>query len=183
MEKGIKESIELTNIDFGDCGVIKGELDAEGLNFGIVVSRFNMELTGQLLKSAVDCLKKYGDEPKRIEIVWVPGAYEVPLAIEQMAAFGDFDALIALGCVIQGETPHADLINTAVANALMDIGRQHEMAVINEVVGTYTQEQAEARCKYGEGSRGWYAGAAAIEMATVLGSIGEEVAGRKGDVF
>jgi len=183
MEKGINENIELPDIDFGECGVIKGKLDAAGLNFGIVVSRFNMDLTGQLLKSAVDCLKKYKAEPKRIEIVWVPGAYEVPLAIEQMAAFGDFDALIALGCVIQGETPHADLINTAVANALLDIGRQNEIAVINEVVGTYNLEQAEARCKCGEQSRGWYAGAAAIEMARALSLIGTEVAGRKGDVF
>lgn len=168
MEKGIDKNIVLPDVDIGKCDCTKGELDATEYNFGIVVSRFNGELTGQLLKSALDCLEKHGATPESIEIVWVPGAYEIPLAVDQLASFGNHNAVIALGCVIQGETPHADLINRSVAHALMEIGRNSVTPVINEVVGTYNVEQAEARCKYGEDSRGWYAAAAAIEMASVM---------------
>lgn len=145
-----------------------GDLDAARFEFGIVVSRFNEELTGQLLKSAVDCLCEHGMDSKDIAIVWVPGAYEVPQAIPNLLSVVQVDAVIALGCVIQGETPHADLINNSVARALMSIACDHGIPVINEVVGTYNLEQAKARCSYGKESRGWYAAAAAIEMAAAI---------------
>jgi 6,7-dimethyl-8-ribityllumazine synthase len=172
MQKNIKESITPQDIDLGAIGMVMGELDADGFRFGIVVSRFNDELTGQLLKSALDCLRKYGASDDKIEVLWVPGAYEVPQAGERLLQECGLDALIALGCVIQGETPHAELINNSVAGALMNIARDHALPVINEVVGAYTYEQAEIRCRYGEDSRGWYAAAAAIEMASLFNKIG-----------
>lgn len=168
MQKGIKTEIELPKIDLGRADVLHGEMDASGFRFAVVVSRFNIELTSQLLRSAKDCLCRHGADDGMLEVVWVPGAYEVPQAAERLLHHADFDALIALGCVIQGETPHAELINTAVSQALMDIARKHSLPVINEVVGAYTLEQAEQRCSYGEDSRGWYAASAAIEMASLF---------------
>lgn len=178
MQKNIKESMPPPEIDSGAVDMVMGELDAGGLRFGIVVSRFNDELTSQLLKSALDCLRKYGASAEKIKVLWVPGAYEVPQAGERLLKECGLDALIALGCVVQGETPHAELINNSVAGALMDIARDHALPVINEVVGAYTYEQAETRCRYGEGSRGWYAAAAAIEMASLFKKIGVETGGR-----
>lgn len=172
MKKGMKSKFELPAIESGGVAVEHGVKEASGLRFGIVVSRFNQDLTGQLLQSALDCLRGSGAAENMIEVLWVPGAYEVPQAAERLLLHDDFDALIGLGCVVQGETPHAELINAAVAEALMSIARAHVLPVINEVVGAYTIEQAEERCRYGEGSRGWYAAEAAIEMATLFKKIG-----------
>jgi 6,7-dimethyl-8-ribityllumazine synthase len=174
MKKGISSSIDLPGIDYGRAEVLHGELDAAGYRFGIVVSRFNLELTSQLLRAALDCLRRHGADEDLVAVFWVPGAYEVPQAIEGLLHHSDFDAIIALGCVIQGETPHAELINTAVADKLMEIGCRHSLPVINEVVGAYTSAQAEARCRYGEDSRGWYAAAAAVEMATLFRRIASQ---------
>lgn len=171
MRNGIKKKMDLPRVEAGRIAVEQGDLNASGLRFGIVVSRFNQELTGQLLQSALDCLRGNGAGEDMIEVLWVPGAYEVPQAAERLLLHADFDALIGLGCVIQGETPHAELINSAVADALMSIARSHVLPIINEVVGAYTHEQAEERCRYGEGSRGWYAAEAAIEMASLFKKI------------
>lgn len=142
-----------------------GDRSAAGLKFGLVVSRFNERLTRQLVESAVQALREHGAAEADIEVGWVPGAYEIPFALAQWAAKGGRDAFIALGCVIQGETPHAGLINTEVAHALAELARRHGVPVIDTVVSALTEAQAEARCRPGREGRGWYAAEAAIEMA------------------
>lgn len=175
-KKRIKAEVDLPDMDFGGVDMSRGRLDAEDFSFAIVVSRFNDEFTGQLLSSTLDCLRKYGACDDDIGVYWVPGAYEIPQAVERILVSGDYDAVIALGCVIQGETPHAELINTSVAQALMDIARDYDVPIINEVVGTYDIKQAVVRCSYGEDSRGWYAAAAAIEMASLYACLEEKCA-------
>ena len=159
--KGIPEKPE----PIGDIGArqILGEPDASGLRFGLVVSRFNAVLTDELCRSAYRCLVRLGARPDTIDVVRVPGAYEIPAAVEKMAASGRYDALIALGVVIEGETYHAQMIIDSTGRELLNIAVRHRLPVINEIVGARTWEQAEARCLGGEGSRGWYAAAAAVE--------------------
>jgi len=152
-------------------GLSKKELDAGGLRFGIVVSRFNEELTAQLEADARECLEKNGS--KDIATFQVPGAYEIPVVVNELAKSGKYDALIALGVVVEGETPHAQMIGDSTGIALLDIAREHGVPVMNEIVGTRNWEQAVARCTRSRTSRGWYAAEAAIETANILKSIKE----------
>ncbi len=148
-----------------------GVLDAKGLKIGIVVSRFNDFLTKQLLQGAVDCLVRHGADEKDIAVMWVPGAYEISLGVKKLAATGKFSALVALGAVVQGATPHAGLINTQVARTLTQISLQHDVPVIDGVVAAETLEQAIERSGTKGGNRGWSAAQAAIEMANLMKSV------------
>ena len=169
MKKGISNTLAASDHPaLDDVRQIVGGFDAGGRSFGIVVSRFNPELTDALLVATVTCLKEHGAAPDQITVVRVPGAFELPTVLERMAAEKKYDALIALGAVIQGETPHAGHINAEVNRALCEMARQYSVPVIDGVVMTHTLEQAEARCTTGEKSRGWYAARAAIEMAHVM---------------
>ena len=152
-------------------GIEKIYLDASDLRVAIVVSRFNDELTSQLSGDAFRCLEKYGADVPNIGIVHVPGAYEIPVVANALAQSGQYDAIIALGVVVEGETPHAQMIGDSTGIALLDISREHGIPVINEIVGTRNWEQAVARCTSSETSRGWYAAEAAIETAQVLKQI------------
>jgi len=145
--------------------VIEGNLNAAGLKFAIVVSRFNAPLTSVLCRTAIVRLRQRGVAAADIEVFQVPGAFEIPFVVEQVAARRPFDAILALGCVIQGETPHAGLINTTVAAALSEIARRHGVPVIDTVVPALNEAQAAARCTEGENGRGWYAADTAVEMA------------------
>ena len=151
-----------------NCKETSGQLNAKGLKFGIVVSRFNDLFTGQLLKGAVDCLLRHGGEEKNIEIVWVPGAYELPLALKKLAQAGKHNSLIALGAVIQGATSHAGLINAQVARALTQISLESGLPVVDGIVAAETIDQAIERCGSKAGNRGWNAAQTAIEMASLL---------------
>ena len=151
-----------------NCKETSGQLNAKGLKFGIVVSRFNDLFTGQLLKGAVDCLLRHGGDEKNIEIVWVPGAYELPLALKKLAQAGKHNALIALGAVIQGATSHAGLINAQVARALTQISLESGLPVVDGIVAAETIDQAIERCGSKAGNRGWSAAQTAIEMASLL---------------
>lgn len=146
---------------------IVGNFDAQGVRFSMVVSRFNQAYTGKLLGAAVTCLLEHGARPEDIHVVWVPGAYEVPSMVDWLARRGGASAILALGLVIEGETPHADLINGEVARALSVISMTYEVPVIHEVVAVRNESQAEARCTEDRKSRGWYAAMAAIEMVRV----------------
>ena len=146
-------------------------LDASALRVAIVVSRFNEELTSQLADDAFRCLEKNGAHVPNIGMFQVPGAYEIPVVVNALAKSGRYDALIALGVVVEGETPHAQMIGDSTGIALLDIAREHGIPVINEIVGTRSWEQAVARCTSSETSRGWYAAEAAIETANVLKTI------------
>ena len=146
-------------------------LDAGGLRFAVVVSRFNEELTEQLSADAVQCLEEHGAKAEDVEIFQVPGAYEIPVVINELAKRGKYNALIALGVVVEGETPHAQMIGDSTGIALLDIAREHGVPVINEIVGTRNWDQAVARCTRSRTSRGWYAAEAAIETANILKTI------------
>ncbi|MFA7257879.1 MAG: 6,7-dimethyl-8-ribityllumazine synthase [Kiritimatiellales bacterium] len=146
-------------------------LNAGGLRFAIVVSRFNSELTDQLAADAFQCLEENGANVPDIGTFQVPGAYEIPVVINELAKSGNYDALIALGVVVEGETPHAQMIGESTGIALLDIAREHGVPVINEIVGTRNWEQAVARCTRSRTSRGWYAAEAAIETANILKTI------------
>lgn len=146
---------------------IGGTLEAKGLKFGIVVARFNDFLTRQLLAGAVDCFKRHGAKEEDVTVVWVPGSYEIPLAVQQLARGGKFNAVVALGAVIQGATPHAGLINAQVARALGGIALQTGVPVIDGVVAAENLEQAIERSGTKAGNRGWGAAQSAIEMANL----------------
>jgi len=148
-------------------------LDAGGLRFAIVVSRFNEELTRQLADDAFQCLKKNGANVPDIGKFEVPGAYEIPVVASRLAASGKYDALIVLGVVAEGETQHAQMIIDTTGQSILDISCKTGIPVINEIVGVRTWEQAVARCSSSETSRGWYAAEAAIETANVLKQIKE----------
>ncbi len=149
-------------------GISKKELDAGNLKFAIAVSRFNEELTQQLADDAFQCLEQNGAKAEDILVLKVPGAYEIPVVINELAKSGKYDALIALGVVVEGETPHAQMIGASTGMALLDIAREHGVPVINEIVCTRNWEQAVVRCTRSRTSRGWYAAEAAIETAAVL---------------
>lgn len=147
---------------------IAGQLNAEGMSFGIVISRFNSFFTSQLLKGAQDCIERHGGDTSKITVVWVPGANELPLAAQKLAAGkGKPDAIIALGCVVQGATPHADLINGQVSRALANLALTHNLPVINAVVCANNLEQAIERSGTKAGNKGWDGALAAIEMASL----------------
>lgn len=151
-----------------NCKEINGQLNAKGLKFGIVVSRFNDLFTGQLVRGAVDCLLRHGADEKNVEIVWVPGAYELPLALKKLAQLKRHSALIALGAVIQGATSHAGLINAQVARALTQISLESGIPVVDGLVAADNLDQAIERCGSKAGNRGWTSAQTAIEMASLL---------------
>lgn len=165
MGKGISKTIE--PINGVDAKQVVGNLNASGMRFGIVVSRFNDELTNELCRSAVQCLEKNGAKPETIDVIRVPGAYEIPVVAEKMAASGNYNALIVLGVVVEGETQHAQMIIDTTGQSILDISCKHRIPVVNEIVGVRSWAQAEARCLGGEGTRGWYAAEAAIETARI----------------
>ena len=150
------------------CKEINAPLDAAGKKFGIVLSRFNDLFGGQLLAGALDCLKRHGAAEEDITVVRVPGAYEQPLALKKMAGSGKYDALVALGAVIQGSTAHAGLINAQVTRALTQIAVAHGVPVIDGVVTAETLEQAIERCGSKAGNRGWSAAQTAVEMGRLM---------------
>ncbi len=151
---------------------IGGKLQAKGLKFGIAVSRFNDFLTKQLLAGAVDCIVRHGAGEEDITAVWVPGANELPMAVQQLARAKRYDAIMALGAVVQGATSHADLINTQVSRSLAGIAMEHNVPVLNGVVSADNLEQAIERCGTKAGNKGWQAAQAAIEMANLCKELG-----------
>ena len=150
---------------------INGALDAKGLKIGIVVSRFNSFLTEQLVKGAMDAFVRMGGDEKDLTLVRVPGAYEIPLVAKRMAA-KKFDAVIALGAVVQGATAHADLINQSTSKAFIEISVETGVPILDGIVAAENLEQAVERCGTKQGNKGFSAMQSAIEMARVVGKIG-----------
>lgn len=148
-----------------------GMLNAKGMKIGLVISRFNDMFTGQLLKGALDCLLRHGAAESDITVVWVPGAYEIPLAAKKLAGSGKVAAVVALGVVIQGATPHAGLINNQVTRALTQIALDSGVPVIDGVVAADNLDQAIERCGTKSGNRGWSAAQSAVEMASLLNNL------------
>lgn len=151
-----------------EINTVEGKLNATGQRFGIACARFNDIFVSQLLGGAVDCLLRHGARAEDITVVWVPGSYETPLALQQMAASGKYDALIGLGVVIQGATAHAGVINAEVGKAYAQISMQYNLPVVFGVVTTENIEQAIERSGSKAGNRGASAAATAIEMVDVM---------------
>jgi 6,7-dimethyl-8-ribityllumazine synthase len=147
--------------------IIEGALDASGMRFAIVVSRFNAFITARLLEGAVDTLRRHGAAAGDITIVWVPGSWELPQTAARVLAAGGHDALIALGCLMRGDTVHFDLIAGEVAKGLAGLGREGEVPVIFGVLTTDTLEQAIHRAGAKSGNKGAEVAAAAIEQVSI----------------
>jgi len=150
-----------------DCGVIVGRPHAD-LDVAIVASRFNADIVQRLLDGAVDELTAHGIEHDRISIVLVPGAWELPLACRRLAEAGGHHAVIALGCVIRGETPHFEYVCSEAARGITDASKDTGVPVAFGLVTTDTHDQALARAGGAHGNKGTEAAAAAIEMAGLM---------------
>jgi 6,7-dimethyl-8-ribityllumazine synthase len=150
---------------------IHGMLDARGKIFGITISRFNEFITHKLLEGALDCLKRHGAEDDKITIAWVPGSFEIPYAAQKMAKSKKFDAVIALGSVIRGQTPHFDYIANEVAKGIAKISLDTGVPTIFGVITADTLEQAIERAGTKAGNKGWDAALSAIEMCKLFEQI------------
>jgi len=125
-----------------ETNTLSGNLIAADIKLAIVVSRFNDFFTKQLLNGAVDCIERHGGKQENITVVWVPGANEIPVTAKKLASSGKFEAIVALGAVIDGATPHADLINSQVARSLCALSVSSEVPIINGVIAAHNLEQA-----------------------------------------
>ncbi|KGI86171.1 MULTISPECIES: 6,7-dimethyl-8-ribityllumazine synthase [unclassified Exiguobacterium] len=146
----------------------EGNLVGKGLKVGIVVGRFNDLITMRLLDGAKDALKRHGVEQDDVEIAFVPGAFELPLVAKKMAMSKKYDAVITLGAVIRGATPHFDYVCSEAAKGVAQASYQSEVPVIFGVLTTETIEQAIERAGTKAGNKGWEAATAAIEMANLM---------------
>jgi 6,7-dimethyl-8-ribityllumazine synthase len=147
---------------------IEGKLDAGGLSFGIIVGRFNSFIGERLLEGALDALVRHGADDGRIDVLRVPGAFEIPLAAKRMAALGRYDAIICLGAVIRGSTPHFDYVASEVSKGVAHVSLESGLPVIFGVLTTDTIEQAVERAGTKAGNKGFDAAVTAIETANVL---------------
>jgi 6,7-dimethyl-8-ribityllumazine synthase len=151
--------------------VINGQLKAEGKKFAIVVSRFNEFITNKLIGGAEDMLKRHGTADEDISLFWVPGAFEIPSTAKKISESGKFDAVICLGCVIRGATPHFDYVSAEVSKGVAAVGMQSKTPVIFGVLTTDTIEQAIERAGTKSGNKGADAAVSAIEMVSLYSQI------------
>lgn len=151
---------------------LEGSLSASGIKFGLVISRFNHFLTDKLLTGALDCLNRHGCEQENITVARVPGSFEVPYAAQRMARSGSYDAVICLGAVVRGDTPHFDYIAAESAKGIARIAMETGLPVIYGMVTADTLEQAIERSGTKAGNKGWDAAMAAVEMVNLYRQIG-----------
>jgi len=149
----------------------EGKLTAAGLSFALVVSRFNEFITRRLLGGAMDALQRHGAAEAEIETAWVPGSFEIPLAAQKLAASGRYDAVICLGAVIRGATPHFEFVAAETAKGIAQASMQTGVPVIYGIVTADTIEQAVERAGTKAGNRGFDAAVSAIEMANLVGQL------------
>ena len=151
--------------------VFEGLIKGEGLRIGIVASRFNEFIGSKLLSGARDCLARHGVNESDVAVAWVPGAMEIPLVAQRMARTGSYDALICLGAVIRGSTPHFDYVSAEVTKGIAAVQLDTGVPIIFGVLTTDTIEQAIERAGTKAGNKGWDAAVAALEMANLLRTI------------
>jgi len=154
--------------------VIEGNLVDNGGRYVMLVSRFNDFITGRLLEGALDSLRRHGvDIDARVDVVWAPGSYEVPLIAQKLAATGRYDAVVALACVIRGGTPHFDFVANEISKGLANVSLQTGVPVSFGVLTTDTIDQAVERAGTKMGNKGAEAALAALEMVNLLGALKE----------
>jgi 6,7-dimethyl-8-ribityllumazine synthase len=150
---------------------IEGKLNAEGGKFALVASRFNDFITDKLVGGAIDALIRSGAKDEDIEIVKVPGAFEIPLVAKKLAGKKKYDAIICLGAVIRGATPHFDYVSSEVSKGIAIVGLEADIPVIFGILTTDTIEQAIERAGTKSGNKGWDSAITAIEMANLMGVV------------
>lgn len=146
----------------------EGHLSAQGKRFGIVVSRFNELICRKLLEGALDCLKRHGADMDKIDVAWVPGSFEIPVAAKRMASLKKYDAIICLGAVIRGATPHFEYIAAEVTKGTAQVALEYGLPVSYGIITPDTLEQAIERAGTKAGNKGWDAALSAIEMADLF---------------
>ncbi len=151
-----------------DTHSIDGRLDAAGKRFAIVAARFNHRLVDLLVDGARDCLIRHGAAADDVRLVRVPGAWELPLALDRLAAAGELDAMVALAVVIRGETPHFDYICSQCSHGIARVSAEHKIPIGFGVLTCDTSQQAAERAGGKAGNKGWEAASAAIEMADLV---------------
>ncbi|MEG0831666.1 MAG: 6,7-dimethyl-8-ribityllumazine synthase [Acidaminococcaceae bacterium] len=151
--------------------ILEGKLQAEGMQVGIVVARFNEFITGKLLAGAVDCLVRHGATDEAITVAWVPGAFEIPLIAQKMAVSKKYDAIICLGAVIRGATPHFDYVCAEVSKGIAHVTMESGVPVTFGVLTTENIEQAVERAGTKAGNKGTDAAMSAIEMVNLLKNV------------
>ena len=147
---------------------IEGNLTAEGRSFGIVASRFNDYVVKALLDGAVDAIRRHGGDAGTVDVVWVPGSYEIPVVARQMAVSERYDAIVCLGAVIRGATAHFDYVAGGAAGGISQVALETGVPVIFGVITTETIEQAIERAGTKMGNKGFEAAVSAIEMADLM---------------
>jgi 6,7-dimethyl-8-ribityllumazine synthase len=152
---------------------IEGALSAAGKTFGVVASRFNDFIVKALLEGALDAVRRHGGDVGSVDVVWVPGSYEIPIAASEMAKTGRYDAVICLGAVIRGSTAHFDYVAGGAANGISSVALQTGVPTVFGVITTETIEQAIERAGTKMGNKGFEAAVSAIEMADLLPRIKE----------
>ena len=151
--------------------IIEGKFTAKGKKFGVVVSRFNELISTQLLSGAQDCMIRHECKQEDITVAWVPGSFEIPLTAKKMAQSSSYDAIICLGAVIRGGTPHFDYISAEVSKGVAQVGLETGLPVIFGIITADTIEQALERAGTKAGNKGWDAALSAIEMANLMQKI------------
>jgi 6,7-dimethyl-8-ribityllumazine synthase len=152
---------------------IEGNLAAAGRAFGVVASRFNDSIVDKLLDGALDAVRRHGGDLQAVDVAWVPGSYEIPLVAKRFALSGKYDAVICLGAVIRGATPHFDYVAGVAASGISSVALETNLPVIFGVLTTDTVEQAMERAGTKAGNKGFEAAVTAIEMASLMDRIGE----------
>jgi 6,7-dimethyl-8-ribityllumazine synthase len=150
------------------ANLIEGKVSAQGFRFGLIVSRFNDFITSKLVEGAMDALKRHGAQDDMISLVKVPGAFEIPLTAKKMAQSGQYDAVICLGAVIRGSTPHFEYVAAEVSKGIASVALETKVPVTFGVLTTDSLEQAIERAGAKSGNKGWDAAMAAMEMANLF---------------
>ena len=151
--------------------VLEGKLVSKGKKYGIVVARFNEFIASKLLGGALDALTRHSVKDEEITVAWTPGSFEIPMVAKKMAESGKYDAIIALGAVIRGSTPHFDYVAAEASKGVAQVAMQTGVPVLFGVLTTDTIEQAVERAGTKSGNKGFDAAMAAIEMANLMGQI------------
>jgi 6,7-dimethyl-8-ribityllumazine synthase len=154
----------------------EGKLIGKGLRFGLVVGRFNEFIANHLLEGALDNLRRHEVADGDIEVAWVPGAFEMPLVAGRLAASGRYDAVVCLGAVIRGGTPHFDYVAAEAAKGIAKVGLESGVPVVFGVLTTDTVEQAVERAGTKSGNKGWAAATSALEMANLMRALPRQAA-------
>ena len=152
----------------------EGDHNAEGLRFAVIASRFNDEIVDGLLRGALDCLARHGAADDDVAVYRVPGAFEIPTLAAKLIDVDDVDAIVTLGCLLRGDTPHFDFISAQVTNDLSRVATEAKFPIAFGVITCNTLEQAVARSSAGSGNKGWEASLAAIEMANLWRALRSE---------